>query len=361
MQSWMHAWERKRSRPWQASPTRKPTLEALEERVQPSLTPYSYTAQFVANASPPQSTPVLTFLNTTENIGNPSNYSAQIAWGDASSADTTYGTIVLLNSNAEGSTYEVIGAHTYANTGSYAITVTIFNKATNQTVDGVGLAEVVTPNQHFVQAMYETLLGRAADPSGYTHFLTELQNGASRYQVVQEVQGSAEYQTLEVDQLYQQILGRAPDSTGLSTWTNFLANGGTENQLEAILLGSQEFFNDHGQSDASYIQAVYQLVLNRTVDPSGAQVYSQDLSSEMTLTSVAAMIVGSTEGAQNQVQALYEQALSRSADSGGLQTWSNAMLQGMTREQLLANLVASDEYFAQQGPISSSNQTILQT
>ena len=360
MFSWMRGLQRTQSNRRQARRTRpilntRPGFEALEDRCVPSITPYGTSAVFVEGHSPASSQPVLTFLNALENIGNPNNYTAQISWGDANNTVTSNGTITLLSSGSEGSMYQVVGAHTYANLGSYTITVTIHDLATGQTLDGISLAEVETGNQHFVQAIYQTLLDRPVDASGYAHFTTELANGATLYGVVQEIENSAEYRALVVNQLYEEVLGRTADSAGLATWTSFLANGGTADQLEENLLGSQEYFNDHGQSNASFLQAVYQLVLQRSVDPSGSQTFNQDLTSGMSRQEAASQILGSTEGAQVEVQGLYQAILNRAADSSGLQTWSNALLTGETKEQVIANFIASPEYFNQVGPVATQN------
>lgn len=365
MRSWFGDWQRRLKRREQGRrprpiPHSRPTLEALEDRSLPSITTYSYTAQFVAGATPAQATPVLTFLNNQESPANPGNYTAQISWGDGTSLDSTSATITLLSSGSEGNMYQVVGTHSYANPGSYTITVTLHDQATNQTLDGVSLAEVVTPNQHFVQAIYETLLGRPADSSGFITYTTELQNGASRLQIVQQLMNSSEYQARVVDQVYEEVLGRAPDAAGLSTWTNFLANGGTADQLEASLLGSQEYFNTQGQSNAAFLQAVYQVLLHRTIDPAGTQLWTNALNDGTSRAAVASLILSSTEGNQVEVEGLYEQILDRSADSSGLQTWSSALQSGETREQIIANLVASDEYFANEAPVSTPNQATLQ-
>lgn len=45
----------------------------------------------------------------------------------------------------------------------------------------------------FVKAAYDLLLGRAADPSGLTHYVTRLQDGASRTQVLVDIASSEEF------------------------------------------------------------------------------------------------------------------------------------------------------------------------
>jgi hypothetical protein len=330
-------------------------IEGLEERAVPTITPSSYTAQFVQGYVPAASVPILMFTNTQDFIGNPNNYTLQIAWGDGTTLDTTGGAIQLVGRTNAGSTYQVFGNHTYANTGSFSITVTIHDLLDDLTAAGYSLAVVETPNQHFVQQIYAQLLNRAPDTSGMTHFIAELNNGVSRYAVVQEIQGSGEYHALVVQQLYQEVLGRTPDTDGLNTWTKFLANGGTADQLEEQLLGSQEYYAKNGSTNAGFLAAVYQLLLHRTIDASGATTFGNEMVAGRARSTVTSQILGSTEGSQIEVEGLYQQILGRQADSSGLASWSSALLGGQTKEQVSAQLLASDEFFAKVGPVTVPN------
>jgi hypothetical protein len=84
-----------------------------------------------------------------------------------------------------------------------------------------------TANQVYVENLYETLLGRTADASGLAFWSSLLDNGGSAQTVVQGIDGSQEFHTLEVQSLYQRYLHRAADAGGLAFFVNNLLNGGT--------------------------------------------------------------------------------------------------------------------------------------
>jgi hypothetical protein len=133
-----------------------------------------------------------------------------------------------------------------------------------------------TPNQRFVEQLYWDLLRRPVDSSGLTSWTGLLDQGLSRTQVATAIQSSGEYHTLVVGDMYQLVLGRIVDPSGLTAWVSFLNQGGTAEQLEAILLGSDEFFAVHGSdNNQGFLPALYQIVLQRPIDSSGAQSWGQ--------------------------------------------------------------------------------------
>jgi hypothetical protein len=64
----------------------------------------------------------------------------------------------------------------------------------------------------------------------------------TRTQVVQAIENSPEYHTVEITNLHESVLRRAPDPVGLAGWVNFLDQGASAEQLQAQLLGSDEYF-----------------------------------------------------------------------------------------------------------------------
>src|SRR5437868_7574843 len=106
-------------------------------------------------------------------------------------------------------------------------------------------------NEGFVTQLYRDVLKREPDQGGLTAWTGMLKSRhsqeskgqqASRAQVAQAFANSVEYRMDMVQGLYDTLLHRAADPTGLNTWTNFLAQGGTQLQLEAKLVGSDEYF-----------------------------------------------------------------------------------------------------------------------
>ncbi|QVL33599.1 DUF4214 domain-containing protein [Telmatocola sphagniphila] len=81
-----------------------------------------------------------------------------------------------------------------------------------------------------VQGWFEQYLDRNADPTGLAFYVNQLQTGFSESQVLSEIILSSEFTSANdtnafVNTLYQTILGRAADAAGLAYWTSALNNG----------------------------------------------------------------------------------------------------------------------------------------
>src|SRR5262249_19465758 len=168
-----------------------------------------------------------------------------------------------------------------------------------------------SPNQRFVEQLYWDILRRPVDSSGLASWSGQLDQEMSRTQVVTAIQSSPEYHGLVVRDLYTLVLGRAVDTSGLTTWVSFLNQGHTAEQLEAMLLGSDEFFVLHGSDNSQgFLPALYQIVLQRPLDPTGIQGWGQALQSgASSRQAVAAGVLASLESDHLEVQALYMQFL----------------------------------------------------
>jgi hypothetical protein len=92
------------------------------------------------------------------------------------------------------------------------------------------------------------------------------------------------------------------------------------------------------------VQAVYQAVLNRPIDPAGQSGWTNALT-YLDRTTVADLILTSPESQQDLVQSAYRQYLHRQADSTGLAAWLTNLQHGMTDQILTADILDSDEFF----------------
>jgi hypothetical protein len=197
-------------------------------------------------------------------------------------------------------------------------------------------------NDGFVTQLYRDVLKREPDPAGLTAWTGQLVSHqdsrgqtppAIRAQVAQAFLDSVEYRMDVVQGFYNTLLHRTADPAGLNGWTNFLAQGGTEPQLEAQFLGSNEYFITRGGGAVSgYVQALYQDVLNRQVDPVGLQLATTFLSSNdsaASRTALASAVITSQEGNIATINHLYSQFLHRAPDSVGL----SAFLAGFQENQ----------------------------
>jgi hypothetical protein len=221
----------------------------------------------------------------------------------------------------------------------------ILNSTPNEPDFGTVSNGVFTPNNDAVEVarLYYGLLDRAPDPGGLAFWTNDLENGASLSQVTQGFLGSAEYQTTSTGQsdasfvqfLYSTALGRSPDASGFQGWDNAL-NTGTLSRADEVngFLSSTEFQSDTaGQSNANYINQVYEVALHRAAEPQGLAGWETALSNGMSRTTFDQLVVGSPEfqssiaepAAAAFVGTLYEQALGRAPEPQGLAGWTGAM------------------------------------
>src|SRR5207302_911227 len=113
----------------------------------------------------------------------------------------------------------------------------------------------------------------------------------TRLQVVSAIDTSLEYRINVVQGLYMKYLHRAADALGLVGLVNFLAAGGTIEQEKAILLGSAEYYtNRGGGTNNGFLTALYQDVLERTIDTAGQNFFNQELALGFSRTTVATQL-----------------------------------------------------------------------
>ena len=109
-----------------------------------------------------------------------------------------------------------------------------FNRA--QTLAGSG-----TPQERYVQGLYQVLLGRTGsvdEIAGWVNALPVL----GSIGVAQAIQTSPEYRTEATTAYYKNLLGRSPDAAGLNSWVF------SNLDLLAVHIGfegSPEFYNDY--------------------------------------------------------------------------------------------------------------------
>ena len=204
---------------------------------------------------------------------------------------------------------------------------------------------VMTPNQLFVTQVYADLLHRAPDANGLSTWTADLNQGMSRTQVVQSIEGNAEFFRVQVQDLYHSLLHRTADANGLSGFVNFLSGGGTIAQVESTILGSQEFMQDAGGTNSGFISALYQGVLQRQPDAAGAAAWQAALAAGATRDQIASVLLHSQEAETLMLQAMYQDYLHRPADNTGLANYLAVLQQGGAREQVRAAIMGSQEYF----------------
>ncbi|MDO7910178.1 DUF4214 domain-containing protein [Pseudomonas sp. 22-AL-CL-001] len=99
-------------------------------------------------------------------------------------------------------------------------------------------------NGEFVSNLYTSVLGREAEEGGLQNWVSALYNGLSRAEVAKNIVGSSEAIDKSngdfVDALYQSALGREADEGGKAAWTGALAGGVSQADVAIGIVGSQE-------------------------------------------------------------------------------------------------------------------------
>lgn len=221
-------------------------------------------------------------------------------------------------------------------------------------VTALDFGNLASSNQSFIYQVYLDLLHRQVDPSGMPFFSGELDQGVSRAQVIQSIENSLEYRTDQVEALYQSYLGRSADPSGLASSLNLLLNASSYLpsqvlylQLQANILGSAEYYqNRGGGTNEGFLSALYHDVLGRAIDPSGAITFGVALANGMSRTLVAKAVLSSVEADQRIVETDYMNYLQRQADPLGMEVWVNLLRQGGGSDAVTMAIIASDEYFS---------------
>jgi fibronectin type 3 domain-containing protein len=202
----------------------------------------------------------------------------------------------------------------------------------------------LTPQERFVTAAYQDILGRPPDPAGLAGWTRALDQGLSAAQLAQLLSHSPEYYTNFVTAAYQRYLGRDPEAAGLAGWVNLMENGLSDEQLEAGFIGSPEYVADHGGSGAGWVVGLYHDLLGRDPDQPGLAGWLNALGSGMSPAAIALGFAAGPEREAQRVMADYRNLLGRTASPAEVAGWVSAFEHGWTNEDLIASFVGSPEY-----------------
>jgi hypothetical protein len=98
-------------------------------------------------------------------------------------------------------------------------------------------------NSGFLNALYNDVLGRPADPTGSADATALLAAGVSRSAIAGGILYSAEAIEDRVQSYYQQFLRRPADPFGLNSYVTLLQAGVPDELVQALILGSAEYKN----------------------------------------------------------------------------------------------------------------------
>ncbi|SEI61732.1 protein of unknown function [Allopseudospirillum japonicum] len=217
----------------------------------------------------------------------------------------------------------------------------------------------------FIERLYSQVLGRTSDTAGADYWVQVLQNSTAA-EVAYTFFNSPEYLLTNasddafVSTLYLTYLDRSADTGGLSYWLSELDAGKTRNDLIDAFARSYEFsvlaqtydvvaYEDF--STASFITHLYKGLLDRPPEPYGLNLWVQDLQAEeKTAADLVYSLVFSEEFTQRDlsqnefIDTLYQALLKQTPDDTSQAYWSSQLATDGSRSQMLDQLIASKEF-----------------
>lgn len=209
-------------------------------------------------------------------------------------------------------------------------------------------------SQALVLQQYHDVLLRSGTGSDAAFWVNQMvTTGDDPPEVIRRMLASPEVDGSQppVYRLYTGEMGRVPDLGGYRYWAAQVSGRArTLTQVADAFAGSPEFLKTYGNTtDKQFVQLLYQHVLGRAGDTAGVDYWTQRLSQGASRGTVA---VGFTESAENRtrtatvttVQVLFFDLLQRPVDPSGLQYWSQQLNSGRPYHDVVAAIYGSAEY-----------------
>ena len=228
----------------------------------------------------------------------------------------------------------------------------------------------------FVERMYIVALGREAEEKGlqeWSYKLAEQKiDGAG---IAQGFIGSVEFTNKNlsndsyVNTLYKTFFDREPDAGGKANWISALNNGTSRNEVLAGFVNSLEFANlcdrygivrgtmeNNGSSIynagvRNYVLRMYTKCLKRDGETLGVEDWSHRINTKiMSPEAVAKSFFSSVEfinknlSNEDYVETLYETFMDRPSDAGGKADWVGKLNSGVSRQTVLEGFSRSPEF-----------------
>jgi subtilisin-like proprotein convertase family protein len=202
-----------------------------------------------------------------------------------------------------------------------------------------------TPNEAYVEAVYQDFLGRGTDAGGLAFWAGRLDRGAeSRASFVRQMARSNEYAVKIVTRSFNDVLGRDPDPSGRTFWATRVRGGMPPSVLVLNLIASNEFLNRSGGSIGGFVDATYQAIFGRGPDSAGRAYYVGVIAAGRPRLQVAQQLYASTESRRRRTRVQYELLLRRAPGPAELTIWIS-WLGSLTDTDLAVLLASSQEYY----------------
>lgn len=227
----------------------------------------------------------------------------------------------------------------------------------------------------FVSRMYTVALNRNAEENGLKDWTNKLQTGEiDGAGIAWGFIGSQEFANRKLsnsdylDVLYRTFFDREADTEGKSNWLSKMNAGTSREEVLNGFVNSQEFdnlcdsfgidnkavqanTNSTGTGVRGYVLRMYTKALNREGEQAGVEDWTNRINTRaMSPEAVAKSFFFSQEFAnrhlsnEDYVETLYQTFMDRASDAGGKQYWMNKLNSGMSRQQVLEGFSRSEEF-----------------
>ncbi len=171
----------------------------------------------------------------------------------------------------------------------------------------------------------------------------------------------------QVGRLYEAYLLRSPDTNGFAYWLNERASGRSLAEISGSFESSPEFTDRYGAlSNSSFVNRVYQNVVDREPDADGARFWLNYLN---TGHSRGSMMIGFSESPEfidktetvgpsltneGKIWRLYVAFFKREPDANGLAYWTGRYAAGASLQTIAEGFVDSDEFQERYGGLDNA-------
>ena len=191
------------------------------------------------------------------------------------------------------------------------------------------------PN-NFVINTYNAIFDRKPSADEIKFHGTAIASGTeTRYGLIYQLQGSTEGLRTKVARWYQEELGRTASidtlkyDSGVAYWADKLAKGSSESQVQVNMLAGDAYYKLVGGTPSSYVQAIYQAILDRDANPDEVSYNATQLKNGLSRATLVNVLLNSTEGRITNMAHLYSDELGRPGttaqlkNDSGVQYWAN--------------------------------------
>jgi subtilisin family serine protease len=275
---------------------------------------------------------IITGIRALDNPAGTSTLTAQLV------TQTAFGTVLL---NSDGSFSYIQGP------GFHGLDQFAYEVSNGTALSNVATIRLVSPNFHFVERLYQSVLNRTASDADLLNWTARLDAGETRTQVAMSFLNSSEYQSHLINSVYEQLLDRPVDAGGLIFWLGQMQLGLPIETIMVAIASSSEYLALHGNTTQGQVAGFYQDFLGRAGSQSDILYWANQIAAGVPPASIAASFLNSSEYRANLISGYYVSYLGHTPDLGGLNYWSSLLAAGFPRTTVQAGILASGEYFTQ--------------